>query len=163
MPQERHDPPQRNVWRSKHLQIAEQLVDGPRQCVSANVPVLQGASERVRDIVDLGYNIMKRFNSTLNEEDLYIDVSQCASRSPWVSNGVLKAMTTSTQLYCYSQQRFVTPIELGATLGFEKDVYDYRCLTVSDQKQMLGESMSVPCIGLVMLSLACALPIWEST
>ena len=90
--------------------------------------------------------------------DLYCDASQDVSRKAWgfLSQG-LGTNTTSAEIYIYSRQGFMAPVEKLFILGFRRDVR-VSSLLDSHVKDLAGECMALPCVAQVLLSACLTLP-----
>ena len=115
------------------------------------------ASERVRLVIDLSYIIMKRHTSDVSK--MFVDTSQCLSRNPWTV-GPLRCITSSTEVYSYGKQRMLMVGEMCSSMGFPP--MDMAGLSLKEQRDLAAETMSAPCIAVVLMSLALSVPgFWE--
>ena len=148
------------VWKAKHESVRQKNGIEHQLPWSMGLPELIGKSARTRDIIDLGYTILKSLSTPEPEDSvMFIDTSQCATRSPWCLRTV-NVLTTSTELFSYGARRYLIPREYFRLMGFEG--FNPGSLSPSCQKDLMGEGMSIPCIGLVLYALATSMPtFWE--
>ena len=116
---------------------------------------LRGLSrtDRVLDLVDITCGVASRPQHAHSR--FYVDVSQDVLRRPWTCDW-LRSLTTSTQLYGVVEDRAVLAREHMRFLGFPQQV-DLTGQTQITIKDLAGEGMAPPCIGLVMVSALAAL------
>eukprot|EP00971_Amphidinium_carterae_P177957 3529315-Amphidinium_carterae.4 len=88
---------------------------------------------------------------------LFTDVSQNASRKPW-AEGMLRSLTTSSDIYAHGLRRKLHVCELYKFMGFES--IDFANLSPVQAKDLLGEAMAVPVITMVSMALIVNLPVW---
>ena len=113
--------------------------------------MLKGLSrtDRVLDLIDVGF---AWFSSKEGATDsIYIDVSQDVGHKPW-SRGFVRSLTTSSEVYDGDSDRILLPQEHLALLGFGAVTLGE--LSHRQIRDLAGESMSPPCVGLVLLSMA---------
>eukprot|EP00971_Amphidinium_carterae_P013339 262983-Amphidinium_carterae.1 len=115
------------------------------------------ASSRVEDMVLLSEECARHEDRPVGT--LVTDVRQDAARKPW-SNGIIRSLTTSSQLFHHGQQRMLSLRELFALMGFPADT-NLSALSHTQAKDLLGESMAVPSVTLVLLALMMQLPIFS--
>ena len=117
-------------------------------------------SDRVMDIIDLGHAALSKANPEGDLRHFYIDTSQSATRAPWVHKH-LRAVTTSTDLFSFGRQRYLSAEELFRALGFE--ALNLKHISPTSQKDLLGEAMSIPCVGTVFACLVLSVPaLWAA-
>ena len=148
------------VWRSKHVGARQRhRVQSEFSWTSSKVPHLT-LTERGKDMIDTAFLCMTA-QSIGDESLMYVDVSQCASRAPWTSNGKLKAVTTSSEVWSFGRRRFLLPMELMCALGFDTNMCKVREEARACQKSLVGEAMSWPCVAAATLAILTALPgVW---
>eukprot|EP00971_Amphidinium_carterae_P305104 6062668-Amphidinium_carterae.3 len=125
---------------------------------------LVGKKERVLDLLDIGYLIAKKNMPDANDadvaKDLYCDISQSAERRPF-SQGELRTLTTSSELFSYGQARLLLPCEHLLALGFGK--VDLRNISGSAQKSLAGGAFALPTMAMALSSVVTSLPgYWEN-
>ena len=81
-----------------------------------------------------------------------VDVSQNITRHPWSATGVIPTLTTSADFFFLGQRRFMHPKERVRLLGFPHTLAT-EGLTDVDLKNLTGEAMGLPAVGLCMLVL----------
>ena len=150
---QRHPPPARSS-QSEGWQKASRAMRAKHKLTPFNehvytVPSSAGFTARVKDLLDVGFQMNSR-----NPEALFCDVSQSVQHTPWVRSK-LRSITTSSRYWSYSAERLLEPQELLRAFGFEPD-----CTGVSKHhlQNLLGECMSPPCIGIIILTLATCTP-----
>jgi hypothetical protein len=108
------------------------------------------AVARVLDLLDVAESA--RLQAGLPVEGYFANITQSVSRKPW---GHMKTLTAHTELYDFSREVMVSPIEELALHGFpakemlEQLLSEYSCKTI---QSFAGNSMFLPCIGSVMLA-----------
>eukprot|EP00971_Amphidinium_carterae_P334946 6470517-Amphidinium_carterae.2 len=123
--------------------------------VKYGLPSGKKSDNRVGDLLNLAESVTsKRLGSI--PPDLFTDTSQCGSREPWCIGG-LRSLTTGSDFYCHAQQRALTTRDMFAVLGFE-GLSDTTDLSTNQCKDLLGEAMSVQCVGVALVSLILSLP-----
>ena len=74
---------------------------------------------------------------------------------------MLRALTTSSDIWSHGASRRLIPPELFALLGFGTP--NLGTLSPNQARDLVGESMSVAVVGMVLMSLLVHLPIFEET
>ena len=114
-------------------------------------------SARARDLVDLCAQIWEKRQRSLGSSDpdclkkcVYIvDISQDGSREPCAER--CRSLVSNSSLFCYSRDRLLVPKEHLLLLGWPQCVR-VQHLSPTAQRDLAGESMSPPCVGLAALS-----------
>ena len=84
----------------------------------------------------------------------FVDVSQSFSRRAWaLRNEDLPTFTTSTTLYSFSDDRVVTGREMLQMHGHSPRLSVPDSLTEENLRELAGEGMALPSLGLVVWSL----------
>ena len=81
--------------------------------------------------------------------DWLVDVSQDASRKPW--SRVFRSLHKGSEIFCMCKDRLALPQEHLRMLGLPCCTTDH--LTGSVVRELAGEGMGAPCIGVCMISL----------
>ena len=135
---------------------------------------------RVKDVIDVSVQIymthllakrQKETTKKLTVKDLkdeewmacpwYIDISQNASRKPFSNH--LRSMVANSCFYSCLKDRVVLPVEHLLVLGWPSNVVT-ASLSANSIRELAGESMACPAVGLCMLAMGLALPdttLWE--
>ena len=137
---------QETKWRSKHAVV--RCEEGIEELGAPLATV--GRSDDLRALAE---QVCRKRGLDVNE--LFTDLSQSADRRPWTLKA-LRAITTSTELWCHAKQRHLSLPELYALLGFEG--VSFEGLSPHQAKNLLGESMAVPCVTLMVMSVIVNLP-----
>eukprot|EP00971_Amphidinium_carterae_P339074 6476680-Amphidinium_carterae.4 len=129
-----------------------------------NVRSLVGKKERVMDLLDIGYLIAKKNAPDASDEDLckdlFCDISQSADRRPF-SQGELRTLTTSSELFSYGQARLLLPCEHLLALGFDK--LELKNISATAVKSMAGGAFALPTMAMALSSVVMSLPgYWEN-
>ena len=115
-------------------------------------------TERARDAIDLCNELwLARSKSQLPgscsvsastppQNRLIIDLSQDASRSPWAER--MRSRDKNSDFYSYQADRTVLGIEHWMCLGFPTEKLNVQGLTQHELKDVSGEAMACPCVGL---------------
>ena len=135
----------RHTWQRKHSMVRSE--EGVEQPSDASLG-------RCDDLKRLAVQVCTK--KRLDLSALYVDVSQSAERRPWTVKA-LRAITTSTQLWCHGRSRHLSIPELYDLLGFGEGT-SFEGITPHQAKNLLGESMAVPCVTLVLMSVLVHLP-----
>ena len=120
--------------------------------------------KRVLDLIDLtALQVAKRCKkpvlSSRKElatclQDTILDVSQSHKRQTFSNKeGIAKCLCTSSDLYSYSQDRMLHPLEHLVLQGHPTTVVLPESVTHRQVKTMAGESIALPCLGLLLWSL----------
>ena len=127
-----------------------------------------GASLRVRDLINLTYEQHHSKMKSLGEElpssgyykcDLYLDVSQDAKRNA-VMEGSLRSLCAGSCFYSFRADRSITAAEHLLLCGWsEKAVTDVLAVGMKPSilRDLSGESMAPPCVGLCLTALCLCL------
>ena len=84
----------------------------------------------------------------------FCDYSQSHGRRNWTKpNGSNHTFTRSTELYSYGEDRLVLPYEMLLMHGYPPDIVLPQELTQRKLKEMVGNGMSLPCLGTVLWAL----------
>jgi site-specific DNA-cytosine methylase len=142
-------------WKDKHKQMRSKFGISPTHrpwtAPSSGVrPELKGVPHNARftDCLDLAWASRK---VRLRSLPFYCDYTQCPTRTPW--GPVLRTFTTSSRTYDFQRDRVVSPTEGLALHGFPIYKYDWTMFkSESSFYTALGESMSCPCVGSVLLA-----------
>ena len=129
--------------------------DAPRWSAAGKLHGIE--SERSQDLVDLAVQICLKKGMPLAsvEAKLMIDVSQSAVRKPFTYNGILRSITTSSQIFVCSRRRALVAPELFSIMGFEGCAF--QDLSEHALSDLVGECFALPSIGMVLMALATAL------
>lgn len=105
---------------------------------------------RVFDLLDVAE--ASRLKAGMPVQGYFCNITQSVNRKPW---GNMKTLTAHTELYDFSREIMVSPIEELALHGYPaKEMLDellaeYSCKTI---QSFAGNSMFLPCIGCVLLA-----------
>ena len=148
-------PTENKKWITKHRRLREQwgLTD-VRGAWSARHD-LKGVSpsSRVVDCIDLCWQYHQKKGEV--PPTLLTDVSQDVERKPW-SGGTFPTLTTSSEIYCYAQDRMVLGLEHAAALGFDLSTFKAP-VPNSTLKELTGDGMACPAVALIAASCLVAL------
>ena len=89
-------------------------------------------------------------------KDVFVDVSQGHDRRPWTKGANLQVspcFTTSTCMYSCQHDRYVYPQEMARMLGWNDDVEKPPGVSLLKYRDMLGNSIALPCLGAVVWTL----------
>ena len=146
-------------WRRHHQQVRDQT-KCPAKSANAWTKVHAkqlkplGLTERCLDLIDLAHDVVTaKHREDADVSGLYLDLSQSGGHRPWTCEQ-LRSVTTSSHYFSYSLCRPIEPQELFGVLGFLKP--QFGTLSFSCLKSMLGECMSLPCVGLIVYGLCVA-------
>lgn len=121
--------------------------------------VLEGVpgTPRIFELLTISWGSRKR-----RQVPWFTDLSQCVSRQAWSEKGL--CLTTSSMVYCHTQDRVLKPIDKLATLGMPvADVQIPEELSSSQLHEMCGEAMCLPSVGSILLALfLCSAAPWWS-
>jgi hypothetical protein len=143
------------AWKDKHKLVRSKLGVSPTYKPwterKSGPPGLLGVpadNPRYLDCLDLAWSSRKAKCRSL---PFYCDYSQCPTRSPWGES--IRTFTTSSRSYDFQRERVVSPVEGLALHGVPVHSFDW---TMFKSESMfftaLGESMSCPCVGSILLS-----------
>ena len=79
-------------WKEKHANVRKKhdVAAGPSWLLGQPASTASNSCDRVRDLIDLAHTVMrKKTEGMCSESMMYLDVSQCASRGSWTSDGCL--------------------------------------------------------------------------
>ena len=84
-------------------------------------------------------------------EHVYCDVSQNPKfKSCTNQHGITGCLATSTTLYSFGRDRLVLPFELALLQGHRRGIKFPQAMTSSQIRDLMGEGMSLPCLGTVV-------------
>ena len=175
------------AWKGVHSKLRDELpVDSlpPKKWTASHKLAALPQSTRVRDLVDLlhaqSYSKLKLDPRTAAEPDtafertqLIVDVTQDARRhtcSVNCSHGSqsLRSMCSGSNFYMFSRDRCVVPCEHMMLLGWspaeiKRVLNNTPSLKPSALRDLAGEGMGAPCIGLAVASLMLVMggQIWQ--
>ena len=87
--------------------------------------------------------------------EVYVDVSQNPCRRPWTNlAGISKCLTTSSQIYSFKRDGVVLPLELMGWQGHRHALSLGSDMMPQDLKELAGQGISLPCLAVVIVSLA---------
>ena len=98
----------------------------------------------------------------VDEVPVFLDTSQSASRGAFSEN-YIRAMCASSSYYSFAEDRAIKPYEHLLLLGWSKSLVRRAGMELSSSqlRDLAGESMGCPCIGLIAASLSLSLPgVW---
>jgi hypothetical protein len=102
-------------------------------------------SKRMREALDIAWAAgPKTF-------PLYIDLSQCISRKKWGSEGF--CLTTTSLIYDFEMDQVWSPKAHLALQGHPVTDLSLEGFSQSDLKDLAGEGMFIPCVGMLMLAI----------
>ena len=134
--------PSGEAWKGKHASMRAKLEAVGEKWSSTHS--LKGiTTERGKDVVDLCHEITK-------DDAMVVDISQDASRLPWAKR--VRSIVKNSELYSFSKDRTLHGVEHLRLLGFPTQKLNIP-LTASELKDVSGEAMAVPAIGLVTFCL----------
>eukprot|EP00971_Amphidinium_carterae_P252474 5012224-Amphidinium_carterae.4 len=137
-----------DAWEAKHAALWHARGGKPSALWSSTHSLIGVSTRRQIDIIDLAWTVWQQKQL----QDLpHVDISQSASRMP-VSRGIRSVVSAST-LYSYQKDRVVTAAEHWGLLGFPANV-DLHMLTTSQIRDLSGEAMGLPQVGLCLLLVA---------
>ena len=147
----------------QHIRLAEGL---PSIAWSEH-KTLRGVSKgaRVIDCIDVAYSRLHKARlqaddlvaaDGLFENDLLVDISQDASRKP-STEGQLRALCGGSTLYSMKLDRQLLAMEHLMCLGWGRASLKLSELSENQIRDLAGESMAPPAIGLVVTSLGLTL------
>ena len=127
------------------------------------------ALHRPRDVVDLTYQRYHKsmlaecqkkgacFESLLDKHgllpcSLLVDVSQDGRRKAYAQH--IRSMCSNACYYSFTQDRLVSPVEHLKFLGWDVGRLSFRNLTANAIRDLAGEAMSAPSIGICITALA---------
>ena len=115
--------------------------------------------ERTRDLVDLAFASQPSVHG-LKSPHFFVDLSQGAERAPWSTH--VRSIVQHSLIYSYKADRTLCPEEMLRLLGFDDHRLQFKIgLSAGQLRSMAGQAMAVPSIGLVLVAVCRALPIWE--
>jgi hypothetical protein len=115
-------------------------------------PALRGVpnNPRFRDCIDIAWaHALKKPEA--ERLPLYCNFSQCPSRKPWSQS--IRCLTTSTKYYDFSRDTVISPEETLLVHGFPAPELSLDMFSEKDLVHAVGETMSLPCVGAIMLGL----------
>eukprot|EP00971_Amphidinium_carterae_P074022 1463322-Amphidinium_carterae.2 len=148
-------------WKKKHADTRAKLGLPHSSGMFDNGPLggIAIDDKRSRDLLELAWQACKGCLPDYVRQHLMVDISQCGSRKPGAI-GTLKSLTTSSEIFVFSQQRTLLPCELFNLMGWKDPCLDN--LSAQACRNLIGESMSLPSVALMLLGLVTALPgFWE--
>ncbi len=86
--------------------------------------------------------------------DLVLDVSQNPDRHAYTKNGKFPCLTTSSFLYWYHRDGILVPLEHMLLQGHRRTLEIPDTMTPRLLRQLAGEGMSLPCLGLLVWCMA---------
>ena len=104
------------------------------------------------DVIQLAYKATVKAGK--DPSQCIVDISQDGSRRPY--SQMCRSITTSSHLFLFAVGRCLTPTEHLNIQGFPK--LSLKGLGDPAVKDLAGESMSPPCITLVILAALLSLP-----
>ena len=123
-------------------------------------------NERVLDLIDSVYGLHHK-SLNLSESakasqlvqpcSLIVDITQSLARKVFSTS--VRSMCSHSQYYSYELDRLLLPVEHYALLGWKLSDIEVGFLTGAQQRDLAGESMAVPCVGLACAALALSLPL----
>eukprot|EP00971_Amphidinium_carterae_P006078 119700-Amphidinium_carterae.1 len=139
-------------WAAAHKRFRlEKKIGGCQPWSDAKRPMRGAKTARAKDAINICAALRpEAFNPA---SSLILDLSQNAHRSPW-SIGV-RSITTSSDLFSFDLGRTLTGSEHFKLLGFP-DVQLGK-LSQRQMKHLVGEAMSPPAVGSVLLALLLSL------
>ena len=105
-------------------------------------------TERVQDLIHLSFDWAQSKGEDI--DDIYVDCSQDVGHKPW-TKGSVRSLTTSSEIYSSRLDRAILASEHFRLLGFGPV-----CLMNLSHRQvrdLSGEAMSPPCVGLCLMSI----------
>ena len=112
--------------------------------------VPQGAA-RVRDCIDLAYQVVTAKDADADLTNLLVDISQDGSRQAWSSH--LRSLTKTSSFYSYQVDRLLCASETLSALGFPTHL-SWQNMSEAQIRDLAGESFAVPCASTCALVLA---------
>eukprot|EP00439_Symbiodinium_sp_Y106_P004704 s9218_g1.t1 len=87
--------------------------------------------------------------------DVLVDVSQNPIRRAYSKRaGLARCMHTASQLFSFRRGGLVLPVEKMFLLGRARDLRIPSSMTVRDLSNLAGMGICLPCLGLIVLSMA---------
>eukprot|EP00971_Amphidinium_carterae_P335431 6471264-Amphidinium_carterae.4 len=111
-------------------------------------------SQRARDLIDLACQMQDK-EDWGSSKFLTIDYSQSAERKPW-SHSSCKSLVCASSLFICSRDRIAHPVEHAAMLGFDIKTMNFEGLSWSEIRDLTGDAMAAPTVGVVALAFLCA-------
>lgn len=164
-------------WRLKHSKEKERL--GVRQTFrpwtslpGKKLSCIEG--EQAKDKLDIAFTarLKEYFGEEFSEyrtswdpsklaKGLFCDVSPCPSRKKY---GRLFTLTRSSKRYSFELDTMLPPRVEFALLGFDANRLDIDALTIHEQRDLAGASISLPALMTILISMTRAatfeLPLW---
>ena len=107
-------------------------------------------NERCVDLINLAWASVGRL-------PLYCDLSQSASRKPWCQS--VRSIVSASVIYSFEADRILILEEHYRLLGIDMELPP---LTPGDHRNLTGEAMAAPSVGLGILLAVAQLPdVWE--
>ena len=125
-------------WREKHAGLRE----------SYGIPKSACEGTRTADVIKLAEQITSKKGGDVSR--LITDTSQDGTRKAW-SEGVVRSLTTSSELHHHGSGRRLAVPELYSLMGFSNP--NLSTVSKTQAKELLGESMSVQVVTLCLCSL----------
>ena len=84
--------------------------------------------------------------------DVYIDISQDGRRKAFAPH--IRSMCSNASYYSYEHDRLISPVEHLKFLGWDVSRLSLRGLSLNAVRDLAGEAMSAPSIGVCITALA---------
>lgn len=91
-------------------------------------------------------------------QDMVQDLSQNLSRRAWKHGGRITTPTTSTELFLLNKRRPAVAPELFQAQGWPADELDLSGIRPSLWRVLVGNMMSVPCVGCILCAVLAVVP-----
>ena len=158
-------------WVGIHKRCKADLKDMPELSWSKEKK-LTGLAKvpRVVEAVDIAYlryhaaevaaGRANRSDSKLLACPWFLDTTQCISRKAHCDH--IRGMCSSSVFYSFALDRILTPKEHLLALGWGEGALNLTPVTQAQVRELAGESMSVPCIALLLHCVALQLDLWDT-
>eukprot|EP00971_Amphidinium_carterae_P342084 6481258-Amphidinium_carterae.1 len=142
------------AWLKSHEKLRSKLQSGS-SVLWCDTHELHGlpSTARVVDALNLTASLFKNENKDAGQEQVLIDFTQDMSRKPFQA-GAFRTITRTTEFYSFSRDRVVLPAEHLCVLGWCNVKLEE--LSPGEVKDLAGDGMALPVIGLVVLSMLCS-------
>lgn len=119
------------------------------------LPGISPNDRRAKEVIDISWlsstGIKKPTAADISDGPAFVNFSQNPSRKPW--GNTFPTFTTSTKVFSYRLGRRIVPRETLMLHGFDRDC-DLSENTPSEIRNLVGETMSLPCVGACLLAIA---------
>ena len=135
---------------TKHLPLSVRQMLGPRKMELANLIMLAVQRRHGQDV----------------PADLVGNLSQSFSRTPWTCSGTtMQTLTTSSEWWHFARQRYIVAPEYFQMMGWPVEDLNLAGLedVAGDWRNLTGNMMCIPCIGLLIFATLACVPVHPET